>query len=130
MNFLLEILPGHYAVCRLRPEAAIPDWAVGDVVSITRTATELSIVCQQQSVPDDVQAEGNWRCLRVAGKLDFSLVGVLANLTGLLADAGVSVFVFSTFDTDYLLVAKSDLDPALAALTDGGHRMSRVESGR
>jgi hypothetical protein len=71
-----------------------------------------------------VRCEGGWRALRVAGSLDFSLVGVLAGLLDPLARAGVSVFVLSTFDTDYLLVKGHDLEKALAALRRAGHAVA------
>src|SRR5262245_54120965 len=98
-------LDGLFAIVKLPPEAAIPSWASsGSFLSITRTADELSIVSPEAAVPSGVQAERGWRCVRVAGKMDFSVVGVLASLVVPLADAGVSVFAVSTFDTDYLLV--------------------------
>jgi hypothetical protein len=73
-------------------------------VSISRTPDELSIVCAEEAVPLDVRRESRWRCLRVAGTIDFGVVGVLASLTAALAGARLSVFALSTFDTDYLLV--------------------------
>src|SRR5829696_6521082 len=117
----LESLPGRYAVCRVDPVAAIPAWATGPFVSLTRTAEELSVVCSEDNVPPDVRAERGWRCLRVAGTLDFSLVGVLAGLVGPLATAGVSVFAVSTFDTDHLLVKDQDLRRAVDVLRNAGH---------
>jgi hypothetical protein len=121
MNFALELLPGTFVICRLDPDAPIPNWAMGAIVSITRTSEELSIVCEQEEVPQDVQAERGWQCLRVAGKLDFSLVGVIARLTTTLAEAGISVFVVSSYDTDFVLVRESDLEDAITALRQAGH---------
>jgi hypothetical protein len=72
-------------------------------------------------VPADVRCESGWRCLRVNGVIDFSVVGVLASLTGPLAEAGVSVFAVSTFDTDYLLVKEVDFDRSCSALRLHGH---------
>ena len=122
--FELKLLPGHYVVCRLPPEQAVPAWAVGDLISTTRTPDELSIVCRDTDVPGEVQSEPGWRCLRVAGKLDFSLVGVIAKITTVLADAGVSVFAISTFDTDYFFVREIDLDRALQAWNEAGMKTS------
>lgn len=122
----LLLLPGRYAVCRLAPDAAEPAWAAGAFITVTRTADELSVVCDEAAVPGGVRTQGGWRCLRVAGTLDFALVGVLAALLGPLAETGVSVFCVSTFDTDYLLVKDADLPRAVAALTTVGHR---VEGG-
>ncbi|MDE0863258.1 MAG: ACT domain-containing protein [Rubripirellula sp.] len=123
----LEVLPGSYAICRLDCIEAVPEWVQGVApgadafVSITRTSDELSIVCLDADIPDHVKAERDWRCMRVAGKLDFALVGVIAKLTKHLADATVSVFVVSTFDTDYLLVKEDDWARAVTALSNGGY---------
>src|ERR1044072_8170468 len=107
----LTVLPDTFAVCQLTPEAALPDWAVpGEFLSTTRTADELSIVCSQKAVPTDVKCEGDWRCLQIAGTLDFSLIGILAALATLLAEAGISIFVISTFATDYLLIKAHNLE--------------------
>lgn len=123
MAHTLHVLPGHYAVVRLPPDAAIPEGLHGELVSITRTAQELSVVAEQASVPADVPAERDWRFLRVQGPLDFDMVGVMADLSGCLAAAGVSIFVISTHDTDYLAVKSSRLDEAIAALRSQGHRV-------
>lgn len=120
MNFTLEFLPDSFAICRLDPDAPVPDWAKGDSVSITRTRDELTVVCRQNHVSDEVEAERGWRCLRIVGKLDFSLLGVIATLSTVLADAGISVFVMSTFDTDYRLVKEADVDRAVEALEKAG----------
>jgi hypothetical protein len=118
-------MTGMLAVCKLPNDASIPDWAArGAFFSITRTADELSVVCDQDVVPDSVRCERGWRCLRVGGTLEFSLVGVLASLVGPLADALVSVFVLSTFDTDYLLVKEQDLGRAVEVLMRQGHLIS------
>ena len=103
----LILLPQTFAIARLPGDAAVPEWAGGDLVSITRTAEELSIACRADDVPEGVHCERGWRCFRVAGTLDFSLIGVLAALTVPLANAGGSVFALSTFDTDYLLVRET-----------------------
>jgi aminoglycoside 6'-N-acetyltransferase I len=118
----LAPLEGAYAVCRLDAHAPLPAWAAGaPFVSIARTADELSVVCREKVVPEGVRREQGWRCLRVAGTLDFSLVGVLASLLDPLAAAGVGVFVVSTFDTDYLLVKQMDFHRAKAVLQGAGH---------
>jgi hypothetical protein len=118
----LLVLPELVAVCRLLPSIPIPAWAsAGQFYSITRTDDELSIVCFQDAVPDGVVCERDWRCLRVAGAMPFSVVGVLASLTTPLAEADISVFAISTFDTDYLLVKTEKLEEAVVALRQVGH---------
>ena len=118
----LLVVDDSFAICRLEPKAPIPPWATaGDLSSITRTAEELSVVCRQDAVPDGINCERGWRCLRVAGTIPFSVVGVLASLTAPLAEAGISVFAISTFDTDYLLVKAKDLKRAVDVLRRWGH---------
>ena len=118
----LLLLDGTFAICRLDCNAPIPPWAsAGHFFSITRTTDELSVVGRQDAVPEGVVCERGWRCLRVVGTVPFSVVGVLASLTAPLAEAGVSLFAVSTFDTDYLLVKEEDLTVALDALRRRGH---------
>ena len=124
-SLTLSLLPENYSICRLGPEAGIPPWALaGDFYSITRTKGELSLVCSEEFVPVGVQVEKGWRCLQVSGPLDFSLTGILASLTNSLAEAGVSVFAISTFETDYLLVKADNLKRAVLELEEAGHRMA------
>ena len=92
-------------------------------MSVTRTAEELSVVCEQAGVPANIQAERDWRALRIKGTLDFSLTGILANIAFPLANAGISIFAVSTFDTDYVLVKAERLGEAVSALTAAGHRV-------
>ena len=120
----LRSLPGRFAVCKLAPDAEIPGGLdESTLFSITRTENELSIVCRDS---DDLPGavEPGWCGLEVEGPLDFALVGVLASLTQPLAEAGVSIFALSTFDTDYLLVKETQLESALVALQAAGHRVS------
>jgi uncharacterized protein len=114
--------PGSYAVVRLEPDAELPAWAAGEPFSsVTRTESELSIVCPEDGVPAGASAERGWRLLEVAGPLDFSLTGVLASLAAPLAAADVTLFALSTFETDYLLVREPHLSRASAALRHAGH---------
>jgi len=125
----LITLPDAFAVCKLSSDAAIPAWATGgDFVSIARTADELSIVCRQDSVPAGIACERDWRCLRVAGTIPFATIGIIAGLTSPLAEAGIGVFVVSTFDTDYLLVKEQDWPSALDVLIRQGFAIAGVAS--
>lgn len=118
----LHVLPLGMAVCQLAPDAPIPAWALdGGLWSLTRTPDELSVVCAAEAVPASVRAEGPWRALRVAGTLDFALVGILSSIAVPLAAAAVSIFAVATFDTDYVLVRGEQLDEAIAALRAAGH---------
>ncbi len=126
-SLTLDLVPGSFAVCRLAPEAVVPEWASGGAfVSITRTDAELSIVCLQEGVPAEARAERGWRCLRVVGPLGFGMTGILASLAAPLAGSGVSIFVVSTYDTDYLMVQARDLERAESALERAGHKLVRA----
>lgn len=119
MTVVLLELEGELAVAQLAPGHGVPGWvnfAGAPLVSVTQTAEELSVVCPAGDVPPEVRCEAGWRALRVEGKLDFAEVGILAGILGPLAEAGVSIFALSTFDTDYILVRSSTLDAAKAAL--------------
>ena len=120
----LHVLPQTFAVCRLPADADVPPWAVAArFFSITRTEDEMSVVCPAVSVPEGVESEGGWQVLKVQGPLDFSLTGVLASLAAPLAEAGIPIFALSTFETDYLLVKKDQLERAMKVLAKAGHGM-------
>ena len=120
----LHILPERLAVCRLAPDAPVPEPPTGTSFwSVTRTSEELSVVLAEESVPAGCQAETGWRCLKVEGPLDFGLTGILASLAAPLAEAGVSIFAISTYDTDYILVKGDDLEQARHAIAASGHRV-------
>lgn len=122
----LIVVDGTFAICKLVADATIPPWAsANQFFSITRTADELSIVCRQDAVPEEIRCERGWRCFRVAGAMPFSVVGVLASLTTPLAEAGISVFAISTFDTDYLLVKEDYFEKAVTALVQAGHSITK-----
>lgn len=124
MNLIL--LSDTFAVCRLAADALIPAWASGPFVSITRTTEELSVVCRQENLPDGMPADRGWRCFRVAGTLDLAMVGVIAGLTSILAAAGISVFVVSSYDTDFMLVREADAERATEAFKTAGHDVDSV----
>jgi len=106
----------------LPSDAAVPPWATGgSFISITRTPGELSIVCQRSVIPEGIPRGPAWRCLGLAGHIEFSEVGVLAALVVPLANEGMSVFAISTFDTDYLLLEEEDLERGMDVLRRHGY---------
>jgi Uncharacterized conserved protein len=113
----MKLLDEKYSVCRLDKDNGIPIWALqGDFFSITKTMDELSIVGLQENIPDDIRCEKNWRILKIEGQLDFSLVGILASISNLMAEAQISIFALSTYDTDYILVKENNIDSAISTL--------------
>jgi hypothetical protein len=117
----LSVLPETLMIGRLDRDVALPAWAAGEFVSITRTADELSIVCDERAVPSGVKADRGWRALRIEGPLDLSLTGVLVSIAVPLAEANINVFAISTFDTDYVLVKAERLAEASGVLRNAGH---------
>jgi uncharacterized protein len=121
----LVILPQRLAICRLFPDEPIPNFlSLSPFWSITRTSDELSVVLSEDIVPADWKAETGWRCLKVIGPLDFDLTGCLASLAMPLCEAGVSIFVISTYDTDYLLIREESLEKATQILLKSGHSVT------
>jgi hypothetical protein len=118
----LITFPNLFAVCRLDPDGFIPPWALlGDFVSLTRTSTELSIICPQENVPEDALAERGWRCIKIDGPFDFSVAGVHASVALPLAEANISTMAVATYDTDHILVKDEELEYTVQTLTRAGH---------
>ncbi|WP_297425009.1 ACT domain-containing protein [Clostridium sp.] len=115
----LRLLKEKYGVCRLDKTDSIPEWSKkSDFLSITKTCDELSIVCLESNIPNNVKHEKNLRILKVEGPLDFSLVGILSRISSILAENEISIFAISTYDTDYILVKDKDVDNAVKALVN------------
>jgi hypothetical protein len=121
----LALLPDTLAICRLPAEAPLPAWASvsGSFLTVSRTADELSITMVQRGVPSGVRCERDYRALRVRGSLPPNLVGILLSIAEPLAEAGLSIFAISTYETDYVLVKARDLNAALQALRKAGHQL-------
>ena len=117
MALTLKLLSEKYGVCRLDVWEGIPEWAdKGEFYSITKTSDELSIVCRESNIPNNIKREGDWRILKVEGPLDFSLIGILSSISTLLAKEKISVFVISTYDTDYILIKEKEISKAVNLL--------------
>ena len=122
---------GAVSVVRLPADAPDPAWARGGpLVSVTRTAHELSVVCSTAAVPEQLPGpvQGPFAVFEVEGPLDLALTGVLAGLLRPLADGGVSVFALSTFDTDWVLVPASSTSQARVAFRSAGHDVLPAET--
>src|SRR3989344_3290053 len=114
MQLNLTVLPETLAVCRFNSKSDIPVWAQsGSFYSITKTEDELSIVCSESEAGGADLMEKGWKTIKIEGPLDFSLVGIVANLSSILTSGGISIFVISTFDTDYILVKEETLARAV-----------------
>lgn len=121
----LSLIPGSFAVCRLSPNSDIPQWAIrSSFYSVMKTPEELTVVCVEENVPEGVKSEQDWKMLQVEGPLDFSLTGIISSLACPLAEAEISIFVLSTYESDYIMVKQSSLKKAISVLSAAGHRIN------
>ncbi len=119
-------------MCRFASDARIPAWVLEcRFFCVIRTRDELSIVCSEDvctedvcladRMPDSALAECGWVALKLEGPFPFSMTGVLASFLQPLAEAQIPIFAISTFDTDYVLIKRENLEQAVAALGAAGH---------
>ena len=120
MSYTLEIILEEFSVCKLESTEDI-DISV-PFTFVSRTDKELSLVCPWYTVPDHVlQREDGWKAFRITGSLDFSLIGVLADIAGILAAERISIFAVSTFDTDYIFLKTEMFADGIEALRKKGY---------
>jgi hypothetical protein len=120
----IEILESTYCVCKGLPTVLIQDLSnKSSFFSFTKTTDEFSVVCEQHLISDylKVTCEKDWKILKILGPLEFTLVGILSNISSLLAEANISLFTISTYDTDYILVKEKSLLQAIHVLEKAGH---------
>ncbi len=116
----LKRIEHDFSVCKVASEK---DLTLGkDFYFVGKTDEEISLVCITKDVPPNtMEREDGWRAFRIQGVLDFSLIGILSKISGVLADNSIGIFAVSTFNTDYILVKKENYDKALQALADAGY---------
>lgn len=111
-------------VCKLKSEKDID--LTKKFYFVGKTDEEISLVCLTKDTPKDTIArEDGWRAFRIQGMLDFSLIGILAEISTILAENKIGIFVVSTFNTDYILIKKETFDKALALLELNGYTVTR-----
>lgn len=122
----MSLLKDIFGIYALENSAPIPDWAAkASMCSITRTKKELTIVCPQSIIPAESDCDSNWRCFRIDGSFDLNEIGVISCISAPLAEAGISIYVVSTYDTDYFLIKDNAAEKAIAVLTEDGHKIIR-----
>ena len=116
----LKRLPYELTVCKLESLADVE--LGGQLFFIGKTEDELSLVCETSAVPArTIAREDGWKGFRIQGTLDFSLVGILAKISAVLAQNDIGIFAVSTYDTDYILVKAGDFDAAADTLAAAGY---------
>ena len=118
----LTILKDLFTVHKFSPNYEIPIQVFeSHFYSISKTEDELSIVCKSSLLLDSHYKETGWSCIKVVGSLDFSLTGILAGISLVLAKAEISIFAISTFDTDYILLKTEKVKSAIKELSSSGY---------
>ena len=119
----LKKLPYDLTVCKLSNTSDID--LNTEFYFIGKTDEELSLVCKTEDTPaNTTERDDGWRSFRIQGVLDFSLIGILSKLAGILAENGIGIFAVSTYNTDYIHVKAEDFDKAIYVLADAGYIIS------
>lgn len=119
----IKALSCDFSVCKIQDITGV-DFE-DEFCFLGKTDQELSLVCQTKRVPDNAQErEDGWKAFRIEGVLDFSLVGILAEISALMAESGIGIFAVSTYNTDYVLTKADDFERALAALRADGYEVA------
>jgi hypothetical protein len=118
----LKVLENEFKVIKLKADDVIPEVILQqEFYSVTKTDEELSIVVDSDvDVKSDI-VECNWRAIKIVGVLDFSLIGILAKISTILAQAEISIFAISTYNTDYILLKDDVLEKAISKLKENGY---------
>lgn len=118
MEKKIILLKENFAICKLPNKKTISKLSnLSSFFSYTVTNEETSLVCLESDAPKEADVESGWRALKVAGPLDFSLTGIVSNISKTLADSKIPIFVISTYETDYILIKEADLQKAIKALS-------------
>ena len=116
----LKRIDYNFTVCKITDVSTVN--VDTDFYFIAKTDEELSLVCKTEETPQDtVERDDGWRGFRIQGVLDFSLIGILSKLSGILAEHKIGIFAVSTYNTDYIFVKKENFERALNILASEGY---------
>lgn len=116
----LQKLSYRLTVCKVKSVSDID--MDSEFFFIGKTDEEISLVCRTEDTPQEtVERDDGWRGFRISGVLDFSLIGILSKLSGILAEKKIGIFAVSTYNTDYILVKEESFEKALLALEEEGY---------
>ncbi len=116
----LQILKPNFTVCKVGQAEDIDMHR--EFCFLSKTDEEISLVCPTETAPQNTTArEDGWKCFRIQGVLDFSLVGILSEISALLAENNISIFAISTYNTDYIFVKEQNFKKACTVLASAGY---------
>ena len=117
---VLHVLEQEFSICKIKEMGKI-DWE-DEICFVAKTDEECSLVCSTNCVPKETEKrDDGWRAFRIAGILDFSLVGILSEISGILAENKIGIFAVSTYNTDYILIKKENFERAVLVLDEAGY---------
>lgn len=120
----ITILNNEFAIHRFEANEPIPTTIFDSKYYwIGKTDEELSVVCDSKIKLNSSKSDGNWSILKLVGQFDFSVVGILADITRALSEAGISIFALSTYDTDYIMVKTAKVQQAKKVLGEAGFQV-------
>ena len=118
----IKKIPYDFSICKVTDYSKVN--IAAEYCFTGKTDEENSLVCLTADVPDNtLERDDGWRAFRIQGVLDFSLVGILSEITGILAEDKIGIFAISTFNTDYILTKKEDYQKALDLLDAEGYKI-------
>jgi len=119
---LLQKLPNDLTICKVADIQDIP--LQSELFFVGKTDEELSLVCNTEDTPRrTLSCDDGWKGFRIQGELDFSLTGILAKISAVLAQNGIAIFAISTYNTDYVLVKKENFEAAMHTLQQAGYEI-------
>jgi hypothetical protein len=123
-NLTLRRLSETFAIHSLSRESPIPDVVFNTpIFFLAKTYDEISLVLPEYIEIDSEEVETGWQAFEVVGPLDFSLTGIMSNISTVLANEKISIFAISTFDTDYVLVKSDKFEAAKTALIQNNYHV-------
>jgi uncharacterized protein len=127
MTYNLTVFEKKYSIYKFKQGSVLPEWVYStEFCSVTRTKEEISVVtAQTDHLSDWVAFSKDWRIFKIEGPLDFSLIGVIADISVILKEAKISVFIISSYDTDYILVKEKDLNTSITSLQNKGYNIRK-----
>lgn len=116
----LKILQGNFAICKLESVKNVN--FESDMVFLSKTDEEISLVCKEECIPSDViKSESGWNGFKIAECFDFNQVGIISKISDALAVCKIAIFVVSTYNTDYVFVKSERFPRAMEIMIDSGH---------